>query len=82
VIYVMLWVFCGFVCWAIASSKHDSGCVGFLIGFLLGPLGVLLVLASGGKVKQCPHCKERIHKDAVKCPKCQTNLTGTAGVVK
>lgn len=73
-IAIFVWILCGVLCSSIASSKHDSGCIGFLVGFLLGPLGIILVLLSGGKTKQCPHCRERIHRDAVKCPKCQSEL--------
>ena len=41
--------------------------------FLLGPFGLLLALFSGGG--KCPYGKSPIHKDAVKCPKCQSDLS-------
>ncbi len=39
-----IWIICGILSGVIASSKNRSGCVWFLVGFLLGPLGII---ASG-----------------------------------
>lgn len=42
---------------------------GFLLGLLLGPLGLLIANYSGGYA--CPHCFKRgLNKKATRCPKC------------
>lgn len=42
--YVVLWLVCGFISAVIASNKGRSGGGWFLIGVLLGPLGIILAL--------------------------------------
>ena len=44
---------------------------GFVVGFLLGPFGILIALLSKGDRKSCLYCREWIHKDATVCPHCQ-----------
>lgn len=56
------------------GSKKGEGCGGFIIGLLLGPFGILIALFSKGNRKQCPYCKELMHKEAKVCPHCQKNI--------
>jgi hypothetical protein len=70
----------GVICAAIWSNKGGSGVSGFLIGLLLGLIGLIVVAVAtpGGGVKakaaasrECPHCKELMRRDASVCPHCQ-----------
>lgn len=48
---------------------------GFVIGFLLGPIGVLLALASKGNRINCPFCKQLIDPTALICPHCRSEIS-------
>ena len=50
-VILIIWVVCGIIAAAIAGGKGRSGCGGFAIGFLLGPLGIIwaLVMKTGSK---------------------------------
>jgi len=56
------------------GSKKGEGCVSFGMCFLLGPIWLPVVLLSRGNRKPCPFCKEMIHKQAMICPHCKSNL--------
>jgi hypothetical protein len=76
--WFLIWLICGFVGAAIAESR-GHGCAGLIMGFLFGPLGILIALAmppnyKGMGKKQCPYCREWIDPLAIKCPKCQSDL--------
>jgi len=73
-LFVVIWLLCG-VAAAMIGSQKGEGCLAFIIGFLLGPFGILFALLSSGNRKTCPFCKEKIHKDAVVCPRCQRELS-------
>lgn len=68
--FIVIWLACGLIS-AMIGSKKGAGCSGFIIGIILGPLGIVAALISKGNRKTCPFCKELIHKDAVVCPHCQ-----------
>ena len=61
-----------------ALLQHARGCdrrsvvMSSLLGLLLGPVGVLISLAVGGKL--CPLCQRNIDPHATICPKCRGNL--------
>jgi hypothetical protein len=89
--YFMIAFFVALVCGAIgANIGSDSGNEGqgFAWGFLLGPLGLIIIavisssdtqgrgrqqVASGTK-KQCPACMEFIHVEASVCPHCRRDI--------
>jgi hypothetical protein len=60
---------------AIIGDKKGQGLFGLFLGILLGPLGVLIMLTTKGNRKNCPYCKELIHKNATRCSHCQKELS-------
>jgi RNA polymerase subunit RPABC4/transcription elongation factor Spt4 len=74
------WVLCGII-GAMIGSRKGAGCSGFLLGILLGPLGIIISIVMRGDRKACPYCKELIQKDAVKCPKCGAILSDSQQVL-
>lgn len=69
----IIWIICGII-GAIIGSRKGSGCAGVALGFLLGPLGIIIVLVMRGNRKACPHCKELIHSEATTCKHCGKDL--------
>jgi hypothetical protein len=69
-----LWCACGIIAAIIASPRGKSGSLFFLLGFLLGPFGILIALSEG---KPCPACRSRISDEAKVCPKCAHQLRAT-----
>lgn len=83
VVYLMIGLLCGAIAIPIAQAKGREGGSGFLLGFLLGPIGILIVailspntkaledseLRSGIR-KRCPDCAETVLKEARKCKHC------------
>lgn len=67
-----------FVCGIIAAligSKKGEGALGFFVGFIFGPIGILITILSRGNRQQCKNCKEIIHKKAIVCRHCQSKIT-------
>lgn len=47
------------------------------LGFVLGPVGLIIVLLSGSANRRpCPFCAEPILKKASVCPHCQRDVSG------
>jgi hypothetical protein len=68
-----IWIASIVIAGAIGNRKGE----GFLSAFLavfLGPIAILIAMVSSGNRVKCPFCKELINKDAIKCPRCQSNL--------
>lgn len=88
VIFLLIWGICGAVAAMIASDKGGNGMAGFLVGFLLGPLGIVAAFFMGdekakeqrqieaGDSKKCPQCSELVKFDALVCKHCGNEFSG------
>lgn len=88
---VWLWIalFCGLIAAAIGNRKGIAG-KAFLVGLLLGPIGVALAALDSGNPKraaelerdrhikagekQCTACYGWVDMRATRCPHCQSDL--------
>ena len=58
----------------IIGAHREAFVLGAVVGFALGPLGVIVALAVDGRTK-CPQCRERVYALARLCPHCHVKLT-------
>jgi hypothetical protein len=76
-VVAIVWLLSGLAAALIWSSKGGSVGAGFLIGLVLGALGLIVVLVATPSGRQsawrreCPHCKEPMRRDASVCPHCR-----------
>jgi predicted amidophosphoribosyltransferase len=75
-IILIVWLICGMLAGELWARKGGSAFTGFLIGVVLGPIGVIIALIGGDQRPKCPYCSERIQKGAQICPHCRTRLIG------
>ena len=77
---------------SVASARGRGGCAWFILGFLIGPLAVLLALilpanlaeieerkVRSGEYARCRHCEELARPNAVRCPHCHGDSPGLQG---
>ena len=79
-VYLIIWIGLGAVGAMISSGKGNSGCGGFILGVLLGPIGLLIAFFSSdnekvkrkksGNTKKCPSCAEYVKNEALMCKHC------------
>jgi hypothetical protein len=80
---VILWLLCGLVAAVTASQKGRSGLGWFIIGVLLGPLGLVIFFLPQPGAKTaidptCPRCALRNRADALFCQQCGQRLPRTS----
>jgi hypothetical protein len=73
-VVVLLWVVCGIAAAFIALGRGANGLLWFVLGVLLGPIGLALSFRAG-ETTNCPHCRSEIPAQASRCPKCQSDLS-------
>jgi len=74
-LFLILGLFFAIVAALIGSRKGQGG-LGFILGLLFGPFGILIMLFTKGSRRECPYCKEIVKQDATVCPHCQREFTG------
>ena len=70
----LMWIVLFGALGAAIGEKKGIGGQGFAVGALLGPLGVLFVLAASGNRVRCPACRETVDPAASVCPHCQRQI--------
>ena len=83
----ILWLIFGGIAASVSHEKGRNAVAGFVIGLLLGPLGVFMALVESkdqakldaraiksGKMKRCPTCAEMVKAEATKCRHCGEDL--------
>jgi hypothetical protein len=86
-VLLIIWLLFGVAGGMIMSNKGRSGCGGFALGFLLGPIGLVIALVMGtdhkelehrslqsGDTRKCPSCAEVVRVEARKCRFCGSDL--------
>lgn len=85
---VTMWLFFGFVGALIYRNRGKKEGSGFLLGFLLGPLGVIIALASKQDSKEIVQMEKKIEEERLisgelkKCPFCAELIKTEAKVCK
>ena len=71
---LLFWLMLGVMSATIAKSRGRSSLGWFLMGILLGPIGILVTLLPPkekfGVTKKCPDCAEIIKMEANVCKHC------------
>lgn len=67
------WFLCALIGAWVGSGKNETF-GGFMLGLLLGPLGLLIAIISPGDRRACPHCAEKVLRAAKVCPHCQREI--------
>ena len=71
--YALCWIICLGLAWLIGAGKSRAD-AGFLLGLLLGPLGVALMYLAPPGGAECPWCRMEIPVKAKVCPYCTREI--------
>ena len=74
----VLWALIGGAVGSIIGARKQRQEAGFWFGFLLGPIGWILVLAGPDLGPKCPACKGSVIVGATKCKNCGSDLSEPA----
>lgn len=69
-VVVILWIICGFAAAKVASNRGASGLLWFILGVVLGPLGLLLAFTAGAKTASCSRCQKEVSWKSEACQHC------------
>ncbi|EGU36022.1 hypothetical protein ACRZ5S_16735 [Vibrio scophthalmi] len=72
---MMFWLcFYGFfmLVTALVGYHKNNTVAGILLGYVLGPIGLVLILFSQDRRHgHCPHCSAKVDRHAYHCPRCE-----------
>ena len=51
-VLIVIWVLFGIAAAVVMTNKGRSGCGGFALGFLLGPIGLVIALVMGAEHRE------------------------------
>ncbi len=85
-IFIAVWVCMAIACAIVATNKGRSGLGWFILGGLFSVLAFVIVLVLPSLKRdpdsptdethvKCPHCAERIRREAIKCKHCGEAVT-------
>ena len=65
------WFTCAIIAALIGSSKGET-ILGFIVGAIFGPLGIIFALISSGNRVPCEFCRSKVDPKASICPMCRS----------
>jgi len=72
-VWLVLWALCAV---GLAMTWNSKAGIAFLVGFILGPFGILFALQKQTQGKRCALCKAPVHADEAFCPDCEKARAG------
>jgi|GEM_PF-2390603 len=79
----IVWIACAWIASSLLEKRGQSGTLGCMLGWFLGPLGIIIALLvpfntstleqrqiESGKLRPCPFCAEPIRTEANVCKHC------------
>lgn len=88
VVWLIVWGICGFIASNMFESRGRSGCTGFALGFLFGPLGILIAAVTSPTPEFLERQQQKSvqnklqHGDVKPCPFCAELIKSEAKVCR